>query len=126
MLILHETVLTDNATGLMWQDDATGSQTTWQDAIDRCEALSLGVFEDWRFPNVNELTSLVDDTKYTPSMMLFFKTVRLTIIGRPLPMLTIVAMHGLSISTMVIRTTTIRAMTIMCVVLEQESRFLIF
>ena len=66
-------IVTDNATGLMWQDDAIGSQTTWQDAIDRCEALSLGAFEDWRLPNVNELTSLVDDTKSNPSIDAIFQ-----------------------------------------------------
>jgi hypothetical protein len=46
----------------------------------------------------------------------------LTIIGVRLAILTIMIMRGLSISTMVIRTTTIRIITIMFAVLEQENK----
>ena len=46
---------------------------------------------------------------------------RLTITGRLLPMLTIVAMRGTSISTTATRTTTIRTIAIMFGALEQES-----
>ena len=59
-------IVTDNTTGLAWQDNAIGSPATWQEAINRCEALSLGGEDDWRLPNLNELNSLVDDTKYNP------------------------------------------------------------
>jgi len=61
-------IVTDNTTGLAWQDNAIGSPATWQEAINRCEALSLGGEDDWRLPNINELNSLVDDTKYDPSI----------------------------------------------------------
>jgi len=61
-------IVTDSSTGLVWQDDSIGTTTTWQNAIDRCEALSLGGHEDWRMPNIRELTSLVDDTKSEPSI----------------------------------------------------------
>ena len=47
---------------------------------------------------------------------------RLTITGRLLPMLTIVTMRGLSTSTTATRTTTIRTITTMFGVLEQESK----
>ena len=46
----------------------------------------------------------------------------LTIIGVLLQMLTILAMRGMSTSTMAIRTTTIRQITIMLGVLGQESK----
>jgi len=66
-------IVTDSVTGLQWQDDATPSMMTWQDAIDYCEALSLGGNNDWRLPNMNELTSLVDDTVYNPSISNVFQ-----------------------------------------------------
>lgn len=58
-------VVTDSKTGLVWQDndDANGTQRTWQEAIDYCEALSLDTYEDWRLPNINELKSIVDRSK---------------------------------------------------------------
>ncbi|MEA1954127.1 MAG: DUF1566 domain-containing protein [Campylobacterota bacterium] len=66
-------IVTDSSTGLVWQDDAIGSTTTWENAIDRCEALSLGGHDDWRLPNLRELTSLIDNTKYDPSINMIFQ-----------------------------------------------------
>jgi hypothetical protein len=62
-------IVTDSVTSLQWQDDAIGSDTTWQGTIDRCEALSLGGYTDWRLPNLNELKSIVDRTKSTPAIV---------------------------------------------------------
>ncbi len=69
-------IVTDSNTGLQWQDNAdAGTVTkTWQGAIDYCEVLSLGEKSDWRLPNINELTSLVDDT-YTPTIDFTFQNV---------------------------------------------------
>jgi len=55
-------IVTDKATGLMWQDnaDVTAETTTWQNAIGRCEALRLGGYSDWRLPRQYELRSLAD------------------------------------------------------------------
>ena len=61
-------IVTDNSTGLQWQDNATGSTMTWTAAIDYCETLTLDTYSDWRLPNINELTSIVDDTKVNPSI----------------------------------------------------------
>jgi len=66
-------VVSDSSTNLEWQDDYSDNnnsikETTWQSAIDYCENLSLDAKSDWRLPNINELTSLVDDTKDNPSM----------------------------------------------------------
>ena len=65
-------IVTDSVTGLQWQDDTTPSKS-WQGAIDYCEALTLGGKSDWRLPNINELTSLVDDTVYDPSISNVFQ-----------------------------------------------------
>ena len=58
-------IVTDNATGLMWQDnaDVTADTTTWQAAVDRCEALNLGGYSDWRLPGQYELRSLADEKR---------------------------------------------------------------
>ena len=64
-------IVSDDSTQLQWQDDSVVSTATrtWQEAIDYCEnTLSLGGHEDWRLPNLNELTSIVDDTQYNPAI----------------------------------------------------------
>ena len=61
-------IVTDSITKLQWQDDTIGTRTTWQGAIDRCEALILGGYSDWRLPTRKELLSIVDDTKFNPSI----------------------------------------------------------
>ena len=61
-------IVTDNSTGLQWQDDAVGNDKSWQGALNHCEVLSLDGFNDWRLPNLNELTSIVDDSIYLPAI----------------------------------------------------------
>ena len=64
-------IVTDSKTGLAWQDnnDTNGTQRTWQEAIDYCEALDLGGHSDWRLPNVNELKTIIDRTKTQPAIV---------------------------------------------------------
>jgi len=63
-------VVTDSITGLAWQDnsDTNGTERTWHEAIDYCEALTLDTHDDWRLPNINELKSLIDRSKKRPSI----------------------------------------------------------
>ncbi|CAA6826458.1 MAG: Unknown protein [uncultured Sulfurovum sp.] len=61
-------IVADSSTGLQWQDDAIGSSMTWTSAIMHCENLSLDGHNDWRLPNLNELTSLVNDGRINPSI----------------------------------------------------------
>jgi hypothetical protein len=66
-------VVTDSRTNLEWQDDYSNNggsikNTTWRNAIDYCVNLNLDGNSDWRLPNLNELTSLVDDTTYSPAI----------------------------------------------------------
>lgn len=59
----------DNLTGLIWSGDAnplagrySGGTTVWQQALDeinRLNAESYLGYNDWRLPNINELSSLV-------------------------------------------------------------------
>jgi len=66
-------IVTDNETGLQWQDNEDVGKS-WNNAINYCEALTLGNYDDWRLPNHNELDSIVDDTKYNPSMSPVFQS----------------------------------------------------
>jgi hypothetical protein len=62
--------VTDNRTGLMWQKGEAGVMS-WGEAIGQCNTLILPPFNgytDWRLPNIKELESLVDDTRYGPAI----------------------------------------------------------
>ena len=55
--------ITDNATGLMWQQADSAEAMTWQEALAYCEDLSLAGYTDWRLPDAKELQSIVDYTR---------------------------------------------------------------
>lgn len=71
----HNGTVTDNASGLMWQQIYSNETKTWGNAISYCESLSLAGHDDWRLPNIKELRSLAVsdhfemaiDTKAFPS-----------------------------------------------------------
>ena len=64
------TTVLDNGTGLEWQqsDGDGGTPRTWQEALAYCEGLTLGGHLDWRLPNIRELISVVDDSRYSPAI----------------------------------------------------------
>jgi hypothetical protein len=70
--------VTDQTTGLMWMqcpagqsgsDCSTGSATnyTYREARDYCDNLNFASHDDWRLPEINELASIVDYTKFNPA-----------------------------------------------------------
>ncbi|MBN2527712.1 MAG: DUF1566 domain-containing protein [Deltaproteobacteria bacterium] len=62
-----DTVVIDNATELMWQQNSTGAPPlTWAAAMKHCETLTYAGHSDWRLPAINELLSIVDEKKETP------------------------------------------------------------
>ena len=86
-------IVTDEITGLMWQDDAdSGSitkkwltdanydtcindttsaacyNTSGDTAVSYCSDLGLGGYSDWRLPTAAELEGIVDYGKYNPSI----------------------------------------------------------
>ncbi len=60
--------VTDLETGLMWQQDTAPGTYTWGQALSYCENLTLGGYDDWRLPNRNELQSIIDYSRRTPSI----------------------------------------------------------
>ena len=52
--------VTDEATGLTWQQADSGKAMDWQHALAYAEGLALGGHDDWRLPNAKELQSIVD------------------------------------------------------------------
>ncbi len=52
--------VSDEATGLLWQQDPTEEGTTWFEAQEYCEDLELAGFSDWRTPSLVELFSISD------------------------------------------------------------------
>lgn len=65
-------IVTDELTGLMWQDDTWELTTededagiytekrTWAQAVDKCENLTLGGYTNWKLPSKKELQNIID------------------------------------------------------------------
>lgn len=60
--------VSDTTTGLMWQKGHQPNPTSWPDNLDYCEGLEIAGHTDWRLPNIRELETLVDNTRYLPSI----------------------------------------------------------
>lgn len=58
-----DTTVTDQATGLMWQQADSLEGLDWEDALAYAENLELGGYSDWRLPNAKELQSILDYTR---------------------------------------------------------------
>ncbi len=56
----------DNNTGLMWETIPLGGKMTWEEAVEYCENLTLGGYDDWRIPTVEELFSISDFSEGWP------------------------------------------------------------
>ncbi len=59
--------VTDNNTGLIWQQDP-GDKVTFNQAVSGAASLNLGGYSDWRLPTIKELYSLIDFSGRTGNM----------------------------------------------------------
>ncbi|UMB59650.1 DUF1566 domain-containing protein [Lutibacter sp. A80] len=62
----NDGTITDNNTGLMWEQIPTTDEFTWEEAKEYCENLELGGYDDWRLPSLKELYSVADFGKGWP------------------------------------------------------------
>ncbi len=60
-----DSIIKDNVTGLMWQ--YLVDEGDWSYALNYCESSTYGGYTDWRLPNFNELLSIVNYDRYTPT-----------------------------------------------------------
>jgi sulfatase modifying factor 1 len=60
--------VTDNGTGLVWQQSAPTTPFTQAAALAYCAGLNLNGYTDWRLPWVVELVSIVDPSTYNSSI----------------------------------------------------------
>ena len=58
--------VTDNVTGLMWQQQDDNTKRNWDNAGAYCNYLSLGGYNDWRLPTKREFMSIVYYGTRTP------------------------------------------------------------
>lgn len=66
--IVHEDeTLTDEVTGLMWQQQ-DGGEMTFEQAQAFVDSLTLAGYDDWRLPNAHELMSIQDMQQSNPSV----------------------------------------------------------
>ena len=65
--------ITDRLTGLMWEKTPINGTVDWSGAFGRMDTINtgkLGGYSDWRLPNVNELTSLLNYGQANPASWL--------------------------------------------------------
>ncbi|NWF66946.1 MAG: DUF1566 domain-containing protein [Campylobacterales bacterium] len=74
-------IIDDKKTNLMWEvktKNNLNEEYSWfkdgnYSAIEYCESLTLGGYDDWRLPNINELKSLIIYEKYPVMDINFFE-----------------------------------------------------
>jgi len=60
--------VTDNYTGLVWQQDYSNSRMAWADASDYCSSLSIDGHGGFRVPTLNELATTVNEALVSPAI----------------------------------------------------------
>jgi len=58
--------VTDNVTGLIWQQVPVSEAMSWQEAVEYCENLEFAGYDNWRVPTAKELFGISDFTTGWP------------------------------------------------------------
>ena len=64
----NEKIVSDSNTGLQWQQTASEERYNFKKAAEYCKKLNYGGHDDWRLPTVQELASIIDNSKVLPSI----------------------------------------------------------
>ncbi|ETR70851.1 MAG: hypothetical protein OMM_02932 [Candidatus Magnetoglobus multicellularis str. Araruama] len=67
-VINDDRTVTDTYTGLMWSPEISETRKTWKEALEFCEIYNYTGNNDWRLPEIRELLSIVDYSKYGPAI----------------------------------------------------------
>ncbi len=59
--------ITDNISGLIWQQEDDGNKKNWAEANGYCSELTIGQSRWWRLPTIEELKAIVD-MRYQPAI----------------------------------------------------------
>ncbi len=71
--LMAKNIVVDSETGLIWQDSRTIVKKNWSGAKGYCKNLSLGGYDNWRLPHIDELISIVDTKRKSPAIKKIFK-----------------------------------------------------
>lgn len=67
--VVHDDgTVTDDLTGLMWQEAPQHGAYTWAEADSYCTSLTLATYGDWRLPTFIELVSILDYSQIRPAI----------------------------------------------------------
>ncbi|WPD23792.1 MAG: DUF1566 domain-containing protein [Candidatus Electrothrix scaldis] len=60
--------VTDDNTGLVWQQSDDGVTRNWEEAVQYCNNLSLAGITEWRLPSPMEFRTIIDYSKIEPAI----------------------------------------------------------
>ncbi|MBU1534393.1 DUF1566 domain-containing protein, partial [Myxococcota bacterium] len=73
-----EPIVGDRVTGLIWQGCSAGQSGAdcsgdaefidWASALAYCQSLTWGGYNDWRLPNIREISSIIDGSRTLPAI----------------------------------------------------------
>lgn len=74
---LYGNTFIDKDTGLMWQDNSQvkNNARQWEDAVAYCNSLTLEGYSEWRLPDMEELSSIVDYKRSSPAIKNGFRNI---------------------------------------------------
>ncbi len=77
IMVAKPAIVTPASGSLAWEDSISNmdEKMTHSEAIEYCNTLTLGGFDDWRLPRLDELLSIVDFTRYRPATIKVFEYV---------------------------------------------------
>jgi len=68
-----DNTITDNITDLMWLKSTpspiVSPAVTWNEALEKCKELTLGGYNDWRLPTIEEWATIIDTNNQFPALI---------------------------------------------------------